>query len=308
MTKYVTSSLLSSFRDCPRKCFYSYHEKRVPVSEASALSFGKSWHTAIEAYCNAVKAGSDGKVAAAAALLAMAGQIPPDVAATLSAMLEYYSPPRSERFEIIDVEKEFETTIDSPDEGKRSFYGYRLKGKIDVVLKHIATNTTWIEDHKTTSSEIHGFGNYWAGLQIDAQMQNYCGAFNARGFVYDVVRKPGIKMCDKDAKAAATLGVSQEDAFRMRCEEVIAAEPTSYYQYREHTKTDDDLRQGRIDLWQQVEMYRACDSVGRWPRNCNACNGKFGTCAYIGVCTGSARLDDDAAFRTKASTNEELSK
>jgi hypothetical protein len=303
----VTSSLLSKFRECPRRCQIEYHEKRVPVSEAPALSFGKSWHSALEAM---FEAATDKMRAGVDALKAQSDKIDPATAAMLSAMLCYYNP-QMDDFEVVGVEEEFDVPIEHPDEGKRAFRGYRLRGKVDLRLRRKSDGRIWILDHKTTSCEIVGFGDYWRALQIDGQMSNYCLAFGAAGFIYDVARKPSIKLCGKDEKEAALctekgVPTTPAEAFQARCAAEIAAEPTAYYQWREHTKCADDHRQARLDLWQCVEAYRACINAGRFMRNPGACVGRYGCCPYLEVCCGRARLDDDSCFRTKVAQNEEL--
>ena len=308
--KYLTSSSLSKFRTCPRVYFYAYELKRVPLVTSDALSFGTAWHTAMEAWWNDARLRPDQDNAAHTVIAAekmreIADQIKPEHAAMIAAMLEHYHPDAS-RFEVVGVEVPFETPIENPLPGKRKFYNYRLAGKVDVVLKDCATGDVWIADHKTTTADIMGFGPYWQALQVDGQMSNYCLAFGARGFVYDVARKPSIKLCGKDEKAGQEAGISPEAAYQIRCAAQIAQSTAEYYQWREHLKTDEELMEAKIDLWQQVEMFRACDKDGRWPRNSDACVNRYGTCPYVDVCTGRANLDDDTTFRTKEAVNEEL--
>lgn len=327
--KVLTSSSLSSFRDCPRKHFYGYDLKRVPISEPAPLAFGKLAHSALEAWWK------DGPEAAVAWLVEHAGEMEQVDAAKIAALLKHYDPPR-DRFKVLAVEENFEMKIESP-VGGRSFYGYRLAGKVDVLVEDKATGKPWIVDHKTTSSTILGFERYWQGLQVDGQMANYCLAFNAQGFIYDVIKKPTIKLkesiaqtdpegnpifllpggelalkkdgshyksCPKGAKAQKR--PETVDEYQARIEASITEDPEPWYQWREHPKLEDDMHEARMDLWQQVEMYRACANDGRFPRNSNACVNRYGTCQYIRVCTDQASIEDDAVFRTKEAVNEEL--
>ena len=308
--KILTSSSLSRFRQCPRRYVYEYEDKRVPLAESDALAFGKAWHLAMEAWWNDARIRPEydnaaHTVIAAEVLKEVAEQIRPDHAAMIAAMLSRYSPDAS-RFDVLSVEESFEAPIENPDPARRNFYNYRLAGKVDVKLRDRKTGDIWISDHKTTTQEILGFGTYWQTLQIDGQMSNYCLAFGARGFIYDVARKPGIRLCGKDEKAATAAGITPEAAYQDRCAEQIGGSPEEFFQWREHTKTSDDLQDAKRDLWQQVEMFRSCDNSGRFPRNPDACVTKYGTCPYIDVCTGRANLDDDSCFRTKEAANEEL--
>ena len=298
-TTTITSSSLAKFRECPRRYWFEYELGRVTVRETAAISFGNAWHRAMEAWW------IGGPEAAAKSMIEIARDIDVGSAAKIAALLAHYDPPRDE-YDVIAVEDAFEVRIQNPDAGGRSFYGYRLAGKADVVLRRKETGEVWICDHKTTSSEIVGFGPYWQALQIDAQMANYCLAYNARGFIYDVVRKPGIKLCAKDKSAALEKGINPEDAYRERVEKVITDDPAVTFQWRPHLRTEEDTAEARRDLWQQVEMHRACARDGRFPRNSSACVGRYGVCPYLDVCTGRASIDDESLFRCKATRHEEL--
>lgn len=289
--KILTSSSLSKYRECPRRYYYEFDMRRVPASDTKPLAFGKCWHRAMEAWW------LGGIKNAVETLKAGAANIEPEDSAKLCALLAHYNPAARERFDVVGTEVPFETAISNPD-GGRSFYSYRLAGKVDVLMREKETGDTWILDHKTTSREICGFGTYWQALQVDGQMNNYCLAFSARGFVYDVVRKPTIRLCAKDNGDAT--------AYQARCAAAIAEEPDAWYQWRECVKTNDDMAEAGRDLWQQVQMFRANDTAGRFPRNCNSCVGRYGSCPYLGVCTGRAVISDDALFRTKQDSHEEL--
>ena len=297
--KVLTSSSLSTFRDCPRKYVNQYDLGRVPIKESAALKFGKIWHSALETWW------MHDLEATIEKLNEMADGITEEDAAKIAALLQFYSPP-NDLYEVIGVEVPFGVKIENPVSNGRSFYGYRLAGKVDVLLKEKTTGSTWIVDHKTTTKEIIGFGPYWQNLQIDGQMNNYCLAFNARGFIYDAVKRPMIKLCGKDEKAAKDRDILPATAYQERCEAVIEEDLEVWYQWREHLKGEDDYRKARRDLWQQVEMFRSCDSAGWFPRNPNACQSLYGTCPYIDVCTDRANIDDDTLFRTKTAVHEEL--
>jgi hypothetical protein len=294
----LTSSALSAFRDCPRRYHHAYERKRVPVTDAAPLAFGKLWHEVMDAWWWA------GSEHAVAYLVEKADEIKEEDAAKIAALLKHYRPPH-DRFDVLDVEKYFEVKIDSPT-GGRAFRSWRLAGKVDVLVREKATDHIWIIDHKTTASQIIGFGDYWQHLQVDGQMANYCLAFDARGFIYDVVKKPTIKLCGKDEKAAPQHGGSAANAYQARIEESIREDKEPWYQWREHPKLKDDTREARFDLWQQVQMVRECSKQDRYPRNSNACVGRYGACPYMKVCTYQADIDDDALFRTKEETHEEL--
>ena len=297
--KTLTSSSLSKFRDCPRRYFFAYELSRAPMAVSGAMSFGKTWHSCMERWW------SDGGMSAVVAYLSEhAGDVDPVDASKIAALMSYYNPPRDE-WEVLGIEESFCVRIGNP-WGGQSMYGYRLAGKIDLVLRNRATDAIWIADHKTTSRELIGFGTFWQALQIDGQMNNYCLASDATGFVYDAVRVPQIRLCSKDQKQAALLNIQPSEAYQLRCEVDIRANPELWYQWREYPKTAHDVQEAASDLWQQVRMFHDCARAGRWPRNCNACVGMYGSCPYLPVCTGMATIDDDSMYRTKEGAHEEL--
>ena len=296
--KYQTSSSLSAFRECPRKYFFAYELSRVPASETPSLSFGRVFHEVLAAWW------TGGMSSAVIWLKEHVEAISVSDGAKFCALLHHYNPPK-DQYEVLGVEVPFEVKIEHPD-GGRAFYGYRLCGKVDLLLKRLDTGEVWICDHKTTASDVLGFGNYWRALQVDGQMNNYCLAFNARGFIYDVFHKPSIKLCGKDEKAAKEQNIEPGDAYQNRIESAILESPEGTYQWREHLKDEGDFREARLDLWQHTEMFRACAGDGRYPRNCGACVGRYGVCSYLEVCAGRAMIDDDGLFRTKERKHEEL--
>jgi hypothetical protein len=216
--------------------------------------------------------------------------------AKLLAMIETYHPPVDD-FEVISIEAPFEERIINPETG-RPMVGTTVAGKTDGLIRRLSDGTLWVLEHKTTASEILGYGDYWETLQIDAQISIYVLATGAKGAYYDAVRKPTIKLCGKDADA---------ETFRQRCVEQRTETPDAWHQWREVVKSADDIAEAQLDLWQSAHTLSDCERMGRYPRQSRSCRGLFGRCPYIGVCVGTARIDDDTLFRSKVSEHEELS-
>jgi len=298
-SRLVTASSLATFRDCARRYHYSHILQRVRQTESHALQFGKLMHAALAAWWQ------DGPTAAVAYLTGIADQVAPVDAAKIAAMLRYYDPPRAD-YTMEAIEHEFVVPIRNPVTG-RSMRAYRLGGKVDGLVRDVSGHR-WILEHKTTSDQVIGFGPYWQRLAIDHQITLYAAAHDARGVLYDVLRKPTLKLCKKDEYAAkCTHGVkSPEDVYRERCEAKAKAHLAEVYQFRPVHFTDQDLTEARTDLWQQCQILRRCERDGFWPRNSGSCRGFYGLCPYLDVCTNRASLDDDTLFRTKESANEEL--
>ncbi len=287
----ISASRLSTFRECPRRYQHTYIRGRVPVGEPAALTFGRAWHSALEQWW------LHGPEAAIAWLIDKAGDISAEDGAKIAAMLAHYNPPRHE-YEVLGAEREYEVPIVNPDTGVRS-RGYTFFLRLDVEVRKLATGDRWIVEHKTTSDEIMGFGPYWQRLQIDAQVAFYLIATGCRGVLYDVVRKPLLRISKADEQKAAATGLELSMAYQQRIDETIAAEPEKYYQFRSIEKTADDLAETRADLYEQVQMLHNCHRRGMFPRNSNSCRTLYGTCPYLGVCVGQELLDDDSRFRDR---------
>lgn len=288
----ITYSALSTFQACPRRYHYQYKLGRVKLQDEIALQVGTAWHRAMEAYW--APGETDRTPAAIEMLRQCADYLDEAEVAKLLAMVETYHPPVDD-FEVVRIEAPFEERIVNPETG-RPMVGTTVAGKIDCLIRRLRDGTMWVLEHKTTASEILGYGDYWEALQIDAQIAIYVVATGASGAYYDVVRKPTIKLCGKDTDA---------EAFRRRCVAQRAEEPASWHQWREVVKSADDVAEAQLDLWQSAHTLSDCERMGRYPRQSRSCRGLFGRCPYIGVCVGTALIDDDTIFRTKESAHEE---
>lgn len=320
----LTNSALSVFRECPRKYQYMYEMGRVRQRTSAALSLGTTVHGALEAWWR----GRGSLEAAAEWLQQNATTLEEADACRVTAMIHHYRPPvnlqpvtgphavadpldmdferfavaeRSEaeqswpEYELVAVEHPFHVEIENPRTGRRS-QRYTLRGKVDGLLRRKSDDTLWVLEHKTTSEEIRGFGPYWQRLSIDHQISYYILATGAQGVLYDVLRKPAIRICRGESV----------DEFQQRCTETIGADRERYYQFREIHKTSDDIREAAGDLWQQAQLLGLAQKQAFFPRNSGACRSIWGMCPFLDVCTGRARIDDDSLFRTKTAQNEEL--
>jgi hypothetical protein len=265
---YLSSSSISTFRECGRKYQFKYILDRVPMRVSRALDFGRALHKCLESYWKK--------------------ELPDFTFSDLEAedqvkilsIMENYNPPKD--YEVLGVEETFECPIPNP-QGGRSFYKYALTGKIDLILRK--DDKIWICDHKTTSKDITGFGLFWRALQIDGQMSIYAMAKNAHGFIYDAIKKPTIKMCGKDD--------NNPEKYKARLDEIIKSDLYSCFQWREFVRSDSECL---IDLWQTVEKIR----FGRFERNPTSCVGFFGECEYLDVCCGRDSIDS-ASFISRGS-------
>jgi len=319
---------------------YEYILLRRRITAGGPKDFGKLAHIALMAWWRG------GLKAAVKAMTDMSDQMTVEVAARLRAMLATYNPlmdngtPARDRFEVVDLEKEFSgVKIVNPLTG-RAMTNYFLCGKVDGILRDKVTGELWLLEHKTTSEEILGFGVYWQRLSIDVQIAYYMLATGTVGVLYDVLRKPdcslsqiplldaerlkivldanGSRVMTKQGKPRQTgdkdlgyvLQTREEtgDELYDRCVAKITENLAGHYQFREIRLDVDDLEEAKSDLWAQAHMLSECAQLNRWPRNSNSCRSFFGMCEYLGVCTKMESINDDALFRTKEATNEELAK
>jgi hypothetical protein len=288
----LSKSRIEKFRACPRRYQFEYVDGRVPVGKARPLKLGIAWHGAMEVYWR------DGREPAIQWLIDQAEGLDEIDTARLVALLRHYSPP-VELYDVVSIEESFEGAIRVPGRA-RSLRGMRYGGRIDGLLRRRDTGALWLLEHKTTSDQIAGWGEFWQRLNLDAQTSWYLlYARRAEGVLYDVVRKPLLRPSKADDVWAATQKVAVTDAFLERVSKEIAANPGEFYQCREIRKTPDDLDEAAADLADYAVSIRRCRRAGRFPRNTDSCRGLYGACPYIEVCSGAARLEDSTLFEDR---------
>jgi len=285
----ISTTELDDFSKCPRFYHHKNISKRVPIEKSEALVFGGLWHSIMEEWWK------NGHETALAWLRENANRIDPVDFAKVAAHLHNYHPPRG-NYEVINVETRKEVRIIDPATGKRLNKPLLLV-KTDTILKDLVTGEKWILEHKTSGEEIKGYTPFWQRLAVDSQVGNYILALGAKGIIYDVVKKFGIRPAAVDRKRAEAEGCSETHAYMLRCIDVAAADLEAAYQWREVVKTEDDLREAQSDLFNKVVILRHCHATGMFPRNSNSCRLYNRPCDYLDVCTGQADLHDNAKFR-----------
>lgn len=189
--RVLTSSELKTFRRCPREHRLSYVELVRPADRAAALRFGTLVHQALEAWWKA----SDERLAAALFVLSTAPDVEPYELAKAEAMLAAYDARwRDEPLEVIAVELEFETAIVNPATGHAS-KTYKLRGKVDALVRHTPSGRVLLVEHKTSSEDFGAGSEYVKRLRLDSQISTYYAALrdlghDVAGILYDVLGKP----------------------------------------------------------------------------------------------------------------------
>jgi hypothetical protein len=315
----LTSSRLKTARACQRLHLYEYVQGFRPVRDSDALRFGTLIHLALEAWWR----GTDDRLADALQVLELADAEDFDKARARAMIIGYDARWLADAslYEVIGVEVRFETPLINPDSGRNS-QTWNLGGKLDVVVREIATSRVGTVEHKSSSEDLRAGSDYWKRLRLDGQVSIYhAGGAAIVGkpvdfCLYDVLSKPTLKpyrkaveiKLKKDGTPYANQRLEDEtpEQFEARILEDIAADPTGYFGRAEVVRLEEEVAEAIQDIWQFGRMLRENDLRGFYPRNVDACI-RFGRpCPFFGVCAGEASLDDPELFRRSETTHPEL--
>jgi len=285
----ISYSSLRTFQTCPKSYWYRYHAGRIPRQVSDVLFVGTAAHETTSIWW------TDGPSAARDYLFDRCDAISPLDAARLAATLSVYNPPRDD-FEIEGIEVPFKVTVKNPDTD-RGMKNIRLIGFADMILVNKRTGKRVIREYKTTASEIVGFGPFWSRIAIDTQISIYALAFGISDIVYDVTRKPALRVSAADRKEAGADATEAEiyEAFCRRVSAKCADNPGEWHQWREIHKSSDDINTARRSIFEAVKQLKHSTSERLWPMHTHSC-ANWGSCKYLDVCAGRACLDDDEMF------------
>lgn len=331
--KVLTNSRIKAFRRCQHEHFLMYEQGYRPIQDEDALIFGDLMHKALEVYWHGQ--GEENILAT----IANNARTPLDVVKASVLMMGYMARWEEEdaKIKVASPEKEFVTPLVNPETGRKS-QTFERSGKIDVLLED-----AYIE-HKTTGSDIGVGTTYWKRLILDSQVSTYFAGAKAHGVdarrcIYDVIRKPGLRLKDiplvedgaklvvdkdnnrvrtKDGKkwretADSELGyrlVTRPETleeFEARLTEEVSGNPDKYYQRGDVVRLEQELLEADLDVWHLAQSMHENLSRGRHPKNPDACEryGRF--CGFFDACVGEASLDDTSRFIKSDNVNPELS-
>lgn len=342
----LTTSRQACASRCQREHHYSYRLGYRSARDADALRFGTLIHLGLEAWWLSAKAKASDEDRLRAALDAMTGEVDLFEHAKAVALVIGYDARWGDDlalYEVLAVEVVFETPLVNPETGAPS-RTWVLGGKLDLVLRELATGRVLIVDHKTMTGDIGPGSDALKRLRIDRQISTYyAGAASlghlAEAWVHDVLGKPqqrpsavpvldddGVKIVvdaqgqrvrTKDGKkwreSASTadgyvLKTRPEtpDEYRNRIMAAIAEDPNGYFQRPVVVRLEAELEDAAFDAWQMAKQLKEAENAGRFPRNPDACVRYGSTCPFFGVCVGEASLDDPGLFRRIDTPNPEL--
>lgn len=303
----LTSSRLRVFRDqCRRKHKLMYVDGWRPVKPAEALRFGSMVHLALAAWWIA----KSNRLELALAAIAGASTDPYEQARAEELMRGYDArwDGAMSAFKILAVEEPFYGPLVNP-ETWASSKTFQIAGKVDAIVRELATGDIVLVEHKTASDALEDpTSSYWLKLAMDGQVSHYYIGSESLGFpvtkcIYDVIHKPGLKPLkatpeeSRKFKKDGTLYANQRDRdespeeYRERLRADIAERPDHYFQRRPVPRTESDLREYMADTWALARSMREDELAGRAPRNPDSCH-RFGECDFWEHCAFGIRLED----------------
>jgi hypothetical protein len=344
----LTQSRLGAARACQRLHHIKYELGYSAIVELGARRFGTLMHKGLEALWRARQAGTETynpEGALDAALAAVAEEADPFERVKAEVLLTAYASRWSDdQYEVLGVEVQFEAELRNPSTGAAS-RTWKLAGKLDVILRELATGRVVFMEHKTSSEDITPGSHYWRRLRMDTQVSVYFEGSRSLGFdaeacVYDVLGKPqirpssiplvedgakvvidanGARVRTKDGKkwretgdAAAGYFLQTRpetpEEYRARLVEAVAAEPERYLARGEVVRLDSEMSDALQDVWDTGKQIQEAKVAKRAPRNPSACMQWNRACDFFEVCSGAASLDDASQFTRSDNVHPELAK
>lgn len=327
--RVLTNSRLNTLRQCQRLHYYKYMLGVRPVGRTLPLRFGSLIHAGLEAWSKA-KHGEPQLEAALAALdaaIAKARQANEpfdefDVVRARVLMTGYHYRWADDDLDWIAVEQPFSIPLRNPATGRLSPL-WEVRGKMDGITRRRSTGEVLVAERKTSSEDIGVGSPYWSVLTLDGQVSIYLDAarqlgHDARGVLYDVVGKPGLQPYKatppekQKRKADGTLYANQRERdetpaeFEARLVEHVAEQPDRYFRRGKVVRFEDEVEEGRFDVWQLAQQLRESERAGRFPRNTTACRRFNKLCEFFPVCSRQASIDDETMYRRVSSLHPEL--
>jgi len=286
----LTSSEIGTWKACPRKWWFKYHEGLEPLKPKPAPYFGSLVHVGLGAHYG----GQDPFEAMQEHLTSNTSPWGDDeaehnigIAEVLVGGLLARDPVRAMEHEVVAVEKEFIVPLKTAT-GRKS-PKFSLAGKIDLVTKDPHGNA-WLWDWKTGSRELDT-----DRLQIDDQMAYYMWAqwqlgLKPIGIIYYLIRKPQIRIRKNEDSDAYFKRLSVEVGLTAPFNGT-QPRPEWYYQKSAIVKSPRDLDQIGKEL---IAIARTIGKGATW-RNPDAC--RYHGCVYRELCLSDSKLARKAGFK-----------
>jgi hypothetical protein len=302
-----TISSLRAWQTCRRLYKHKYVDLVRPAKAPRPFAIGSAVHGGLEMFAHGL---------GLEAMLAPCDNLedPLDKHRARAMLRAYFARWEADRdsWEVVDVEGKLETVK----------LGVSLfTGRSDAAMRWRPTGKLYLQEHKTTSDDVETVGDdYWQRLALDTQVTLYREELERRtgepvAILYDVLKKPGGKPKLKEAirrrkdetdeqheaRKEAARETWQEFEDRLVAE--MLAAPDEYLVRREVHRTSEQTAEILAEL---AEVARDIDTYsGVYPRNDSACSARYGSCPFLGVCSGAQQLDDPK-FTRLATPHPEL--
>lgn len=268
----VDSTILSTFRSCPKKFQYQYVDHWKPVQQSVHLVAGGAFASAIEAARNAFyvegRSAADAEAAGLSALIAHYGDFncPDDSAKSLERMcgaFEFYlfnyplGADGATPITLSSGRRGIEFSFAEPLEVKHPVTGDPIlyTGRSDMIAERYGTGV-WIYDEKTTSSLGATWGRQW---EMRSQFTGYSWA----------ARRQGIKTAGTIVRGVSILKTKYDTL-------EVATHRSDYEIDRWETQVNHDI-QRMIRCWEE----------GYWDWSLDGACTDYGGCSFVSVCKSS---------------------
>lgn len=260
----IDNTALAAYMTCPKKYEYSMvQHRRSRGSPSPAIAYGTTWHKLLETH---YKTGGNSEQVFLAGVKSWEQHDRPDDHRTFERCwmeyqnyVAYFGTPDEEDAKTVgypdEPAVEMNVNVDWP--GAPHPYA----GKIDRIIEW--NGQYYIEDHKTTSR----MGDYYfKQFELKNQMQGYVWLGQ--------LLIPGVHLAGIRINAHAIY--KRESKFERQ---IISFSTDRLKQWEEN-----------YAFW--IARIKESYATGIFPRNFDACDGKFGMCQYAGVCSMPPRLQE----------------
>lgn len=296
----LSSSSISTFQGCRKKYEYEYIRQIHPVDTPKALSYGKVVHAGLERLFRMIRVDSvlnlspteievesykstvNNYVTIAIKDCGLSIEDELKARATLNAYIDTYLVSDFNNLMIVDVEHEFKMPIMHP-KTKRKCNSIQIKGFADCIVRNNSDGRLYILEHKTSGQVTKG---YIDRICIDWQIAMYAHFIGREfkepvvGAIYDIIKKPAIRMGAGNSKKPA----ESIEEFEQRLKEYMTSEMFQ----REVIKFNDATMDVFLnDLWSISKEIQLCDNFYKCTGNCL----KYGTCPHMPLCRANGDLE-----------------
>ena len=208
------------------------------------------------------------------------------------ALYEMYPLDLEDEWELASLEElvDVDLTVDGHD------LGVPLRGRLDKVLRSRVTGGLWILDYKTEGMDVK---TRCETFSFDSQVRLYRILLAARypeerieGAIHYVVKKPTIRLCGKDQWKFENYLKRVKDWYKEQQDNADSpAVAISKVRFNEHEfgeefagKLHKTAALSAIPDQMHPDNGNRCVDVRYFPKNDQACRGKFGVCPFISLC------------------------